>query len=803
MESTVEIESRDSFEVRSEGLGEKRLAEDGEDVELEGPVAKKGRFGGGGGVVGNMKKVAEIVMVLAAMGKMRGGRSPTVAEKEMMAEARTKLVEVCGGFAPKDVFPRDAFGTVIEDLGLNNLREQRLGFRPPKMSIAEKLLITKRKMEKSSAAYLSQRLQTNSGAATENRGTSHAVRMFPSDKPSPVSSGGFQPVSAANSTSLPYQLPTSEVRPMVSSGLTSSHLGRDSSLELPKVERPHFRLDERSNGSSYVLQAPANSSGDHTFGKTPTWSVQTQSASSAKVGSDNKVPSHTSAKVEGAADMRISPMTPQAVSSKPFTSQAPSMHQHLHGMNFVQAPSVGNGHNEIGKIVQKLLHPQLPQHPTWIPPSRDYMNKAVTCQECKQTINDVDSVLVCDACEKGFHLKCLQSSNQKAVPRGEWHCGKCLALSQGKPLPPKYGRVTRNINAPKMSSITSSVQSPVGKKMGSLAEKVSQPKISANGNSNLLSAPTGTMGNSSSHPASGLKTVLDGEMQGNDIVLSKGNIDGKPPPNHCPNNLKKASVAACVSPAGLSGERTREDKLVSESKSHSPAKSEIVTSESQAPGNAQDNDPILLANSSEIPLKQCPNDNHMLEDSEKPCGGENLNCDSDHDTKQDKQGVTQANPVEASGTSIGATDNGSSSDGLHGVDWIGDVLQVADEKTYYQSFCVNGVAYKVQDYVLFRSNNKMMPSKLQAMWEDSKTRSKWVTVHRCYFPVDLPEEVGCPPAPESNEVYESNHESTLMAAFIQGPCQVLTPSKFIEESETRALLGMEANERLRPIFLCK
>lgn len=38
------------------------------------------------------------------------------------------------------------------------------------------------------------------------------------------------------------------------------------------------------------------------------------------------------------------------------------------------------------------------------------------------------------------------------------------------------------------------------------------------------------------------------------------------------------------------------------------------------------------------------------------------------------------------------------------------------------------------------------------MWEDSRTGSKWVIVTRCYFPGDLPENVGRPCSPESNEV---------------------------------------------------
>lgn len=41
---------------------------------------------------------------------------------------------------------------------------------------------------------------------------------------------------------------------------------------------------------------------------------------------------------------------------------------------------------------------------------------------------------------------------------------------------------------------------------------------------------------------------------------------------------------------------------------------------------------------------------------------------------------------------------------------------------------------------------------LQDMWEDSNTNKKWVTLTRCFFPDDLPESVGRPCAPESNEV---------------------------------------------------
>ncbi|CBI26704.3 unnamed protein product, partial [Vitis vinifera] len=267
----------------------KRPAED------DGETARKRPRGG------DVKRVAEIVLVLSAMAAVRGGRSPTAEERAMMEEARAKVVAMCEGLAPKDIVPREVIGGMIEDLGISG-REQKLGFRPPKMSIAEKLLLTKRKMEESkefvahSATYSSQRLQSTFGSPTESRGPQHTARMFPSDKPGhpPISSGGFQPasplgnVSAATTTPLPYQ-------------------DSSSSLSLPRVERTHFRLDGRPNGSPYPSQVQAaNSSVDHFPAKTPTWSLQPQSVSSVKTGPENKVQDHIAARVEGAADISSS-----------------------------------------------------------------------------------------------------------------------------------------------------------------------------------------------------------------------------------------------------------------------------------------------------------------------------------------------------------------------------------------------------------------------------------------------------------------------------------------------------------------
>lgn len=116
-----------------------------------------------------------------------------------------------------------------------------------------------------SGSYTSQAqpLQTSIGGGTvENHVPSHAIRMFPSDKSSHVaisSSVTLASTSIATSTTLQHQSTGNETRaPMVSGGMTGSHLGRNSSsLSLPKVEQAQFKVDGASN-ASYVLQVQGN-----------------------------------------------------------------------------------------------------------------------------------------------------------------------------------------------------------------------------------------------------------------------------------------------------------------------------------------------------------------------------------------------------------------------------------------------------------------------------------------------------------------------------------------------------------------
>lgn len=115
-----------------------------------------------------------------------------------------------------------------------------------------------------SASYPSQRSQTAMGTAIESRKASH-IRMFPQPSHAVDSSGNLQPASPmgrgtpVSSASFPYQLPTSELRPLITSGVVSGNLLSDSSsVAPPRVGRPHFQMDGWQSGSSHALQVQGN-----------------------------------------------------------------------------------------------------------------------------------------------------------------------------------------------------------------------------------------------------------------------------------------------------------------------------------------------------------------------------------------------------------------------------------------------------------------------------------------------------------------------------------------------------------------
>ena len=43
-----------------------------------------------------------------------------------------------------------------------------------------------------------------------------------------------------------------------------------------------------------------------------------------------------------------------------------------------------------------------------------------------------NDILLCDACDAGYHMRCLQPPLE-AVPEGDWFCAQCAAARGGSP----------------------------------------------------------------------------------------------------------------------------------------------------------------------------------------------------------------------------------------------------------------------------------------------------------------------------------------------------------------------------------
>lgn len=404
-----------------------------------------------------------------------------------------------------------------------------------------------------------------------------------------------------------------------------------------------------------------------------------QSTLSVKGASNSSVPNNATVQVEGAAEMsRVIPQTSKSITGQTASVNPPSVQQHIQqGVESAQALSLRSQHTDIANFVQKLLQPTLHERPIWAPPSREYMNKSLACQLCKLISLEVDNVLVCDGCEKGYHLKCLKINNQKSVPRGEWHCAKCLSLSNGKALPPKYGRVLRNATtAPKVSSNATTVHIPPEKKLGALAGKVA-----GNGKFGKQDAPGGTMDNNIRPFAAGAEMTDKRVVQKEIADKSSGCVS---------TDMIKTTA---VSSAGLSVETSADKKLIAQSASYHPADPQAVKNSSSNNINSSTNCPVI---------------NFKVNDLQKSGHASN------DEAKRDEQGTLHTNHVKVSETNLPNEQNVTLSDGLHQVYWIGDILNVVEEKTFYQSCSINGVVYKVHDHALFRlQSNMLTPFKLQ------------------------------------------------------------------------------------------
>ncbi|KAJ1280747.1 hypothetical protein BS78_04G256900 [Paspalum vaginatum] len=420
-----------------------------------------------------LRRVAEIVMVLAAAGEVRGGREPTPAERALAAEARERLAAAVaeGAVRPKDLFPGEAVRAVVEDLGLNRAKDPAaMGFRPPKASIADRLMLTKRKMEEVKEAPVQQTVSTPqtvvSSGMSEFHGLNGATKFGGGVPRNP-------PVAALASTT-----PLTSTPPVIKASGSSpvKSVANSSVVILPHTGPSHLKLDKDVNGPLNLAR-----SGAATVVHTNKLTLDTSARSNV-----NSVQSSNQA-------MKIQDSKPVAVQA--VTGSTVIGHRAAPVVAFVPPKPTFVNHNEIAKAVQQFLH-QPTNHPSWIPPSTEYMHSRLGCQICKVAISDTDSLLVCDACERGVHLRCLQQYGNKGVPKAEWHCSACLTQSKGKPLPPKYGKVTRTVVASKAAPPGGGAQLSSQGSAESMSAKDNRQKLAANGN---LMKPISTQGGSAAH----------------------------------------------------------------------------------------------------------------------------------------------------------------------------------------------------------------------------------------------------------------------------------------------------------------
>ena len=92
----------------------------------------------------------------------------------------------------------------------------------------------------------------------------------------------------------------------------------------------------------------------------------------------------------------------------------------------------------------------------------------IQCRECGNT-KDEDSMILCDACDAGYHLYCLDPPLQ-TVPEGEWLCADCV---------PERKRMS--------CTLLSREQDPLRAREKKLEQQVDEPKASSSSTDSALS----------------------------------------------------------------------------------------------------------------------------------------------------------------------------------------------------------------------------------------------------------------------------------------------------------------------------
>eukprot|EP00850_Spirogloea_muscicola_P015035 SM000112S23977 [mRNA] locus=s112:161740:168845:+ [translate_table: standard] len=410
----------------------------------------------------------------------------------------------------------------------------------------------------------------------------------------------------------------------------------------------------------------------------------------------------------------------------------------------LQMEQAANHHLQVNKQEGQSLH--------WTPESDALM----VCEVCKKLDSKATELLLCDACEKGHHLDCVQVS-RATLPQGDWYCPPCRAQKSIRPS--KYGPI-RAASLPATSR-----QGP-----GTSAAEESQLVLPAAGALRSAITPSGQQSRAPTAARTAQQELLAqvarasgawvfSQCQLNDHVKQQGPAPGD------------AEKVAQPTPTEESQQVQSGALLAQQSQTFSSAESSLAVKADAGPVEkaiALSKEPVVANNEQE----QLP----AVASGKVPVVGESSN------QVQDAQAGGEAGAPENSGK---VRESEPTEELAHDIEWENSSPQLHERRLQYSGCRIRGVSYK-------------------EMYEDTADKMKVVIVCWCFYPSDLPEAVVKPTSMlEANEVYESNHSDVNPLESIQGPCLVLSPRQAMEELKKREHLKEEDVRPLPPIFVCR
>eukprot|EP00850_Spirogloea_muscicola_P020007 SM000205S06214 [mRNA] locus=s205:17003:21064:- [translate_table: standard] len=428
----------------------------------------------------------------------------------------------------------------------------------------------------------------------------------------------------------------------------------------------------------------------------------------------------------------------------------------------LQMEQAANHHLQVNKQEGQSLH--------WTPESDALM----VCEVCKKLDSKAIELLLCDACEKGHHLDCVQVS-RATLPQGDWYCPSCRAQKSIRPS--KYGPI-RAASLPATSR-----QGP-----GTTAAEESQ----------LVLPPAGALGSAIPPSSQQSRAPMAARTAQQELLAQVARASGAWVFSQCQLNdhVKQqgpapgdAEKVAQLTPT--EGSQQVQSVALLAQQSHKFPRAESAVKADAGPVEkaiALSKEPVVA----NIEQEQLP----AVATWEVPVVGESSN------QAQDAQAGGKAGAPENSGK---MRESEPTEELAHDIEWENSSPQIHESRLQYLGCRIRGVSYKVNSCALFRPESpgdRPYVARLQEMYEDTADKVKVVKVCWCFYPSDLPEAVVKPTSMlEANEVYESNHSDVNPLESIQGPCLVLSPRQAMGELKKREHLKEDDVRPLPPIFV--